>query len=99
MAQTRPHGLVARLGRPTHRLGIDLEQPAGAPLREITLGHQAERGLAARCGRDQFFPKMSFSAATSSIDSARSFFRRRFSSSSVFSFCASETCIPPYFAF
>lgn len=63
------------------------------------LGHQAEHGFPARREPGQFFPSKSFKAATSSIDSAKSFFSRRFSSSSAFSFCASATSRPPYFAF
>jgi len=43
--------------------------------------------------------KRSLSAARSSIDSARSFFGRRFSSSRLFRRCASYGPIPPYFAF
>ena len=58
-----------------------------------------EGGRSARCRPDQFFPRRSFSADTSSIDSASSFFSRRFSSSSVFSFCASDMLIPLYLAF
>ncbi len=50
-------------------------------------------------GHVKFFPRRSFNADTSSIDSARSFFSRRFSSSSAFSFWASETLIPLYLAF
>ena len=45
------------------------------------------------------FDRRSFEAATSSIDSASNFLNRRFSSSSVFSFCASDVVMPPYFAF
>ncbi len=50
-------------------------------------------------GPISFFPRRSFSADTSSIDSAKSFFSRRFSSYSAFSFVASDTLIPLYFAF
>jgi hypothetical protein len=45
-----------------------------------------------------FFPSRSFSAALSSIDSASSFFRGRFSSSNDFRRRASDTS-PPYLAF
>ena len=90
---------IARLGHAAHRLRIDLDQPAGPPLREAALRHQTEHSLPAGCGPDQFFPRRSFSAETSSIDSASSFFSRRFSSSSVFSFCASDMLMPLYLAF
>ena len=45
------------------------------------------------------FPRRSFSAALSSIASARSRFRRAFSPSRPFSRFASLTSMPPYFAF
>ena len=50
-------------------------------------------------GRHHFFPNRSFSAALSSIASAKRRFSRVFSSSSVLSRLASETSIPPNFAF
>ncbi|SSP03799.1 Uncharacterised protein [Acinetobacter baumannii] len=98
-AQALAHLHVARFRLATHRLRIDLNQPAGALLGEAALRHQAKHGRSARCRPDQFFPRRSFSADTSSIDSASSFFSRRFSSSSVFSFWASDTLMPLYFAF
>ena len=78
---------------------IDPGQPASAPLAEPVLlaepCHQSSP-----CRRLQpFFPKMSLSAALSSIASASSFFSRRFSSSSPLSRLASATSMPPYFAF
>src|SRR4029079_13101807 len=50
-------------------------------------------------GRLRFFPTRSFSAALSSMASARSRFSRVFSSSNVFRRRASETSIPPKRAF
>src|SRR5215468_3828113 len=50
-------------------------------------------------GPYHFFDSSSFKAALSSIDSAKSFFSRRFSSSSARSRLASETSRPPYLAF
>src|SRR5690606_1945410 len=50
-------------------------------------------------GRHHFFPTRSFSAALSSMASARRRFSRVFSSSSAFSRRASETSIPPKRAF
>src|SRR6202011_4568039 len=50
-------------------------------------------------GRHHFFPKRSFNAALSSMASASNRFSRVFSSASVFSRLASETSIPPNFAF
>ena len=50
-------------------------------------------------GRHHFFPKRSFSAALSSMESASSRFNRVFSSSSALSRLASETSKPPNLAF
>src|SRR6202008_500838 len=50
-------------------------------------------------GPPPFFPNKSFRATLSSMASASSRFSRVFSSSSVFSRLASETSMPPYFAF
>ncbi len=55
--------------------------------------------LALSGGPYHFFVRSSFSAAWSSIDSARSFFSFRFSSSNAFSRLASDTSMPPYLAF
>ena len=55
--------------------------------------------LALGGGPYHFFVRSSFKAATSSIDSASSFFSFRFSSSSAFSRLASDTSRPPYLAF
>jgi hypothetical protein len=54
--------------------------------------------LPSRRRRHQFFASSPLSAWSSSMVSARSCFRRRFSSSSARSRLASETAIPPYFA-
>src|SRR3546814_9998337 len=54
------------------------------------LRHQAKGSFPPRRRPSQFFASRSFSAALSSIDSASSFFRRRFSSSSPFSRAASD---------
>ena len=48
-------------------------------------------------GRQKFFQRSSRSVATSSIDSANSFFSFRFSSSSAFNLRTSDTSMPPYF--
>ncbi|MEY9389581.1 hypothetical protein ABIF65_007821 [Bradyrhizobium japonicum] len=50
-------------------------------------------------GRHHFFPTRSFKAALSSMASAKRRFSRVFSSSRVFSRLASDTSIPPNFAF
>src|SRR3974390_266789 len=50
-------------------------------------------------GPYHFFESSSFNAALSSIDSARSFFSLRFSSSNARSRFASDTSRPPYLAF
>ena len=56
-------------------------------------------GVALHGGPYHFFDSSSRNAAVSSIASASSFFSRAFSSSSCFSRFASETSIPPNFAF
>ncbi len=61
--------------------------------------HQTPRRPTPRRRRAQFFARRSFSAAISSIDSASSFFSRRFSSSRLFRRCASDGPSPPYRAF
>ena len=63
------------------------------------IGHQFLYRSVALRRPGQFFPSRSFSADTSSIDSASSFFNRRFSSSSVRKCAASDTVVPPYFDF
>lgn len=83
---------------PPHGLRVDRDQPAGPPLREALLRHQAQRGGPACRRRSLFFLSRSLSADTSSIDSASSYFSRLFSSSSDFSRLASDGDIPPYFA-
>src|SRR6185437_10491152 len=73
-----------------------LARPALAHLIGLAeMGHS----LPPHNGRHHFFELRSFSIATSSIVSASSFFSLRFSSSSAFSLRASETSIPPNFAF
>ena len=71
--------------RPPYGLRVNIDQPAGAPLREAMVRHQTRSRRPTRRRRSQFFANRSFSAATSSIDSASSFFSRRFSSSRPFS--------------
>src|SRR5579863_4058764 len=78
---------------------IDSHQPAGASLTQPVLLDQPVHREASRRRPQPFFPSRSLSAALSSIDSANSFFSRRFSSSSDFSRRAAETSSPPYFAF
>src|SRR5271155_6263056 len=78
---------------------IDPDQPARAALTEpVPLDPPPHRQPPYR-RLQPFFPRMSLSAALSSIESANSFFSRRFSSSSAFSRFASDTSMPPYLAF
>jgi hypothetical protein len=81
------------------RRPVDPDQPAGATLGEAVVGYQLLHRSVAIHRPGQFFPSRSFSADTSSIDSASSFFSRRFSSSNVRNRAASDTVMPPYFAF
>ena len=62
-AQALAHLHVALFRLATHRLRIDLNQPAGALLGEAALRHQAKHGRSARCRPDQFFPRRSFNAS------------------------------------
>src|SRR5919205_4598376 len=62
----------------------------------LLLGHHHRLPPCRR--RHQFFASSPFRAWLSSMVSARSCFRQRFSSSSALSRLASETAIPPYFA-
>src|SRR5208282_1728341 len=88
----RPLVLVAQ------RRTIQPYQPACVPLTQpVALHHPAHR-LSLHRRPQTFFPSRSLSAALSNIDSASSFFRRRFSSSSDFRRRASDTSSPPYFA-
>lgn len=100
LAQPYTHDIIA----PAQRLilpcrPVDPDQPAGTTLGEAVVGHQLPHRSVALRRPGQFFPSRSFSADTSSIVSASSLFSRRFSSSSVRNRAASDTVIPPYFAF
>src|SRR5207237_9871984 len=75
------------------------DRAARPPLAHREDLRKVSRGLPSDGGRHHFFAAMSFSIALSSIASASSFFSREFSSSSAFSRRASETSIPPNFAF
>jgi hypothetical protein len=76
--------------RTPHRLRVHVDQPAGMALGDAVRRHQMQRRRTPRRRRAQFFASRSLSAVTSSIDSASSFFRRRFSSSRPFRRCASD---------
>src|SRR6056297_3670853 len=89
----RPSGLVA------DHLAIRPDKAAGPPLRQAQLDLQMRNGFALHGGPYHFFARSSFIAAASSICSAKSFFSFAFSSSSALSRLASETVIPPNFAF
>ena len=78
---------------------IDADQSAGAALGDVVFVDHLERRVPLQLGRRQFFPSRSFRIELSSMLSASSFFSRAFSVSSVFSLRASDTSIPPYFAF
>src|SRR6516164_7271173 len=78
---------------------VDPHQPAGALLAEPVLCAKPRHHRSPHRRLQPFFPRMSFSAALSSMASANSFFSCRFSSSRPLSRLASATSIPPYFAF
>ena len=83
------NGRPSAPARLTGRLGaastLSLDRPA--------------HGASPCSGRQKFFVNISLSVALSITCSARSFFSRRFSSSSVFRRFASDTSSPPYFDF
>ena len=93
-------GLATGLG-PWHRRGTGAwigwpgETHAFAPEARDGLDGQ----LAALSWPRHFFPSASRSRSACMLRSANMRFSRRFSSSSVFSFCASDTLMPLYFAF
>src|SRR5579863_4085721 len=89
----RPPALVAQ------RRTIQSDQSARMPLTQPVALHYLPHRHSSRRRLQAFFPSRSLSAALSNIDSASSFFKRRFSSSNAFSRRASETSSPPYFAF
>src|SRR3977135_1709811 len=100
LLQKSPLGIVTpTLLLVTHRGSIHRQKPRGAALRHaVMLNHVPDRRVVYP-SRQKFFPPRSSKAALSSICSARSFFSRRFSSSSAFSFLASDTSMPPTFPF
>lgn len=69
------------------------------PLREAAPFLQFGYSFPAARGRYQFFERRSCKACLFSISSAKSFFSFAFSSSNAFSLLASDTFMPPYFAF
>src|SRR5690606_4009103 len=75
------------------------DEGTGPTLRQAHDGLQMRDGFALGGGPYHFFDRSSFSAAASSIWSANSFFSFAFSSSRAFRRLASDTSIPPYFAF
>ncbi|MBP2568499.1 hypothetical protein J2766_005110 [Agrobacterium tumefaciens] len=69
------------------------------PFAHLVVIHQMSDSFPPCCGRHHFFPKRSFKAALSSIESARSRFSFVFSSSSAFRRLASDTSMPSNLAF
>jgi hypothetical protein len=81
------------------RAAIGTDGSARPPLAHRIDIPQVSRGLSSGDGRHHFFEATSFSMALSSIASAKSFFSFAFLSSSAFNRRASDTSIPPNFAF
>ncbi len=82
-----------------HAGAIDPDKATGPPLAHAEGRLKMNASLPAGGGPYHFFASSSFSAAASNIASASSFFSRVFSASSVFNRRASDTSMPPYFAF
>jgi hypothetical protein len=78
-----------------HRRSIYPNHPARPALAHLERLSEVSRGFSPCGGRYHFFEAISFSIALSSIESANSFFSRRFSSSNDRSRRASETSRPP----
>lgn len=76
---------------------MQADKPASSTLTVIQFLDEALSRSSPCCGRQRFFPSNTFKAWLSKVDSARSCFRRRFSSSSCLRRLASLTSIPPYF--
>src|SRR5688500_2744161 len=97
-ALTEPRMVASPLRLPLDHGAGDPDQPAGATAGEPLLLLGGRHRLPPRRRRHQFFASNPLSAWLSSIVSARSCFRRRFSSSSARSRLASEIGMPPYLA-
>src|SRR6266702_92957 len=80
-------------------LAIGGNDRTGPPLAHLQHATQMSDSLSLGGGPYHFFDSSSFKAALSSIDSAKSFFSLRFSSSRARSRLASDTSRPPYLAF
>src|SRR5262249_61958273 len=83
----------------SHPHSYTADDPARPPLAQLEHRTYMSDSLALGSGRHHFFASRSFSAALSSIASAKSFFNLAFSLSSPLSRLASETSSPPYLAF
>ena len=90
---------LAADGSDSECLPIGLDQATRPALAHLVGSHEMSDSFALGGGRHHFFDSRSFSAAGSSIASARSRFSFPFSSSSCFSRLASETSSPPNLAF
>ena len=100
LPQAAAQGVVPRSTRSiADGLAIGLDQAARPALAHLVGGYETGDSLALGGGRQNFFVMRSFSAALSSIASARSRFSLAFSSSSCLSRLASDTSIPPNLAF
>src|SRR6266568_255193 len=80
-------------------LAIGGNDRTGPPLAHLQHATQMSDSLSLGGGPYHFFDSSSFKAALSSIDSAKSFFSLRFSSSRARSRLVSDTSRPPYLAF
>src|SRR6202008_3737166 len=91
--------IIRSAGLIPHRHSHAADRPARPPLAHVDRSTQVSDSLSLGSGRHHFFPSRSFSAALSSMASAKSFFSLAFSISSPFRRLASETSSPPYLAF
>lgn len=92
-------GIVGATAAVADRRAIKIECGAGPPLAHVMRSAHVSDSLPSSGGHHHFRLVTSFRMALSSIASARSFFSFAFSSSSAFKRLASETSLPPYFAF
>jgi hypothetical protein len=100
LTQPRPQrGIVRSPGAVSNGFAIRPDQPTRPTLAHAMNLNGMSDGLSPDGGRHHFFEVRSFRTALSSIASASSFFSRTFSSSRAFKRLASDTAMPPNFAF
>lgn len=91
--------VIVLVGTVAHALAISIDDTARPPFAHPVARLQVSDSLPLRGGRQNFFARISFNAAWSSVASARSRLGLAFSLSSSRTRQASDTSSPPYLAF